>query len=57
MTLPVTSVTHATVVVPPQLSPALTAEVDTSGTAALHVTVVAAGHEIVGATLSFTTIV
>ena len=53
----VTSPTNATVVPPEQLSPELTEPVFAAGMFDAQVTVVAAGQEIVGATLSLTTIV
>jgi hypothetical protein len=57
VTLLVTSPTSVIVTAPPQLSPALTAAVLAAGTFEAHVTVVAVGHDTVGATLSLTVIV
>ena len=53
----VTSLTKLTVTVPVQLSAALTAAVLAAGTADAHVTVVDAGHVMVGTMLSLTVMV
>ena len=53
----VTSLTHVMLTAPLQLSVALAAAVLTAGMFDAQVTVVAAGHVMLGATLSFTTIV
>jgi hypothetical protein len=53
----VTSLTKLTVTVPLQLSVVVTAPVFVAGMDAAHVTVVLAGHVIVGAMLSFTVMI